>query len=67
MGYALLQEVQYVEPSGNERSKQIIDRLLNNPNEPEPEDLLTEKGAFRRRVSLAASSLKHKSFYDERE
>jgi hypothetical protein len=67
MGFTLLRDVLYVEPSGDERSKQIIDTLLDDPEATGREDWLTEKGVFRRRVPLQASNLKHKAFYDERE
>ncbi|MGB6689898.1 MAG: DUF2971 domain-containing protein [Terracidiphilus sp.] len=67
MGFTLLRSVLYVEPSGDERSKQIIDSLLDDPEATERGDWLTDKGVFRRRVSLQASNLKHKAFYDEQE
>ncbi|MGA3009922.1 MAG: DUF2971 domain-containing protein [Terracidiphilus sp.] len=67
MGWALLHAVHYVDPSGDEFSKQLIDSLVDNPEATEREDWLTEREVFRRRVSLIASSLEHKAFSDERE
>jgi hypothetical protein len=67
MGFAPFRSVLYAEPSGDERSNQIIDGLLDDPEATKREDWLTEEGVFRRRVSLMASYLKHKAFYDEQE
>jgi len=67
MGFALLNQVHYIEPSGDERSKQIIDLFIDNPDATEHESRFTKEEVFSRRVALSSSSLKHNAFYDERE
>ena len=67
MGLTMLFDVIYVEPSGDERSKRIVDRLLDDPRATARKDWLTNRGVFGHKVSLMASRLKHKAFYDERE
>jgi hypothetical protein len=67
MGFAILNPVHYIEPSGDERPNKIIDIFLDNPDVTVHESRFTNEEAFARRVSLSSSSLKHKAFYDERE
>lgn len=67
MGLAFLNDVKYIEPSGDERSSAIIDAFLNNPNPTEHETRFSQEETFSRRISLSSSSLKHKAFDEERE
>ncbi len=67
MGWAFLNLVHYIEPDGDERSKQITDIFVDNPNPTEHEDRFSQSEVFCRRVSLSASNLKHKAFQEEKE
>lgn len=67
MGWAFLNEVKYINPFGDERSSQIIDIFIDNPNPTEHESRFSQEETFSRRVSLSSSSLKHKAFDEERE
>jgi hypothetical protein len=67
MGFALLNAVQYINPTGDERSRQIIDLFVDNPDPREPESRFSQEEVFSRRVALSSSSLKHEAFSDERE
>jgi hypothetical protein len=59
--------VKYINPSEDERSSQIIDIFIDNPNPTEHESRFSQEEAFSRRVSLSSSSLKHNAFNEERE
>ena len=67
MGFAVLNSVHYIEPSGDERSKQITDVFIDNPDVTKFESQFTKEEVFARRVSLSSTSLKHKAFSDEQE
>ena len=67
MGWAFLNEVKYIKQSEDERSSQIIDIFIDNPNPTEHESRFSPQETFSRRVSLASSSLKHEAFDEERE
>jgi hypothetical protein len=67
MGWAVLNEVKYIKPFGDERSSRIIDIFIDNPNPTEHESRFSQEEAFSRRISLSSSSLKHKAFDEERE
>ncbi len=67
MGWAFLNEVKYIEPTEDERSSQIIDIFIDNPNPTEHESRFSQDETFSRRVSLSSSSLKHKAFVEEME
>src|ERR1017187_4006963 len=66
-GFAALNPVHYIEPSDDERSNQITDIFLDNPNVTEHESRFNREEAFSRRVSLSSTSLKHKAFREENE
>jgi len=67
MGFAILTDVNYIEPFGDERANGIIDVFLKYPEITVHESRFTKEEAFARRVSLSSSSMKHKAFNDERE
>jgi hypothetical protein len=67
MGWAFLNDVKYIEPSGDERSSAIIDVFINNLNPTEHETRFSQEETFSRRIALSSSSLKHKAFDEERE
>jgi Protein of unknown function (DUF2971) len=67
MGFALLNPVHYIQPTGDERSSQIIDIFIDNPNATVHEGRFTQEEVFARRVSLSSSSLKHNAFHEENE
>jgi hypothetical protein len=66
MGFAILNSVHYIEAPGDERSDQIIDLFIDNPNVTEHESRFTKEEVFGRRISLQ-SFLKHKAFHEESE
>ena len=68
MGWAfLLDEVRYIEPTGDEQSNQIIDIFIDNPNPTEHESRFSQEEVFSRRISLSSSRFKHKAFHEEKE
>jgi hypothetical protein len=68
MGWAfLLDEMRYIEPTGDEQSNQVIDIIIDNPNPTEHESRFSQKEVFSRRISLSSSRLKHKAFQEEKE
>jgi hypothetical protein len=67
MGWAFLNQVHYIEPAEDERSTQIIDVLIDNPNPTEHESRFSREEVFNRRIALSSSSLKHKAFQEEKE
>lgn len=68
MGWAfLLDEVRYIEPTGDEQFHQIIDIFIDNPNPTEHESRFSQEEVFSRRISLSSSRFKHKAFQEEKE
>ncbi|MGB8028540.1 MAG: DUF2971 domain-containing protein [Terracidiphilus sp.] len=68
MGWAfLLDEVRYIEPTGDEQSRQVIDIIIDNPEPTEHESRFSQEEVFSRRISLSSSRLKHKAFQEEKE
>jgi len=68
MGWAfLLDEVRYIEPTGDEQSHQVIDIIIDNPSPTVHESRFSQEEVFSRRISLSSSRLKHKAFREEKE
>jgi len=67
MGFALLKQVRYIEPAGDQQSSQVIDLFIDNPNPTEFESRFIQEEVFGRRICISSAALKHMAFEEEME
>lgn len=67
MGFALLKQVRYIEPAGDQQSSQVIDLFIDNPSPTEFESRFSREEVFSRRICVSSAALKHKAFEEEME